>query len=241
MLKEAIKYIVELAAPKTEIIGGEVYSDKKLERISYNPKAETLKVSTLSSLVDYIKNIVDAEYMTDTMILHIVSPTRVRYYSSLDVDHEREYFIEANANIPEFDFGRFYSHEEFNISIQSKFIEGVTDRALLLKFSGTVEAGSVAEYGDDGISQKATVKTGIASKGDALIPNPVFLAPYRTFVEVEQPASQFVFRMKQDARGDIACALFEADGGAWKKKAIENIRSYLTENLKETQGIIILS
>lgn len=44
-----------------------------------------------------------------------------------------------------------------------------------VKFAGTVESGTLAEYGDDGVTQKATVKTGIASKGDAIVPNPVKL------------------------------------------------------------------
>lgn len=61
------------------------------------------------------------------------------------------------------------------------------DRDLILKFAGTVENGTIAQYGDDGVTQKATVKTGIASKGDAIVPNPVRLRPYRTFIEVEQP------------------------------------------------------
>ena len=30
---------------------------------------------------------------------------------------------------------------------------------------------------------------------DVIVPNPVLLAPYRTFQEIEQPFSNFVFRM----------------------------------------------
>ena len=94
-------------------------------------------------------------------------------------------------------YSLYLSFHTILIYLQSKFLDS-TDRALLLKFAGTVEAGSIAEYGDDGVSQKATVKTGIASKGDALVPSPVSLVPFRTFVEVQQPVSSFVLRMKQD-------------------------------------------
>ena len=108
-----------------------------------------------------------------------------------------------------------------------------TDRELLLKFSGAVENGTVAEYGDDGVTQKVTVRQGIASKTDAIVPNPVRLRPYRTFIEVDQPVSEFIFRMKDSH--EICCALFEADGGAWKNEAMENVKEYLQEALADLE------
>lgn len=120
--------------------------------------------------------------------------------------------------------------EKFCIGLQSKFLP-TEDRELLFKFAGTVEAGTISQYSDDGVSQKATIKTGIASKGEAVIPNPVTLKPYRTFLEVEQPESQFVFRMKEGPDG-IMCGLFEADGGAWQMKAMQDIKDYLFTELE---------
>ena len=240
MLKNAIQYIIDLAAPTVKEIKGETYSDKKLNRISYIPRARNIEMNTLSSLVDYIKSGVDA--FGGEMIIHVQSPTRVALYSALDCEREREYVVEVNANVPEFGFNRFDNHESFCIGVQSKFVDDPqTDKAILLKFAGTVEAGSVAEYGDDGISQKATVKTGIASKGEAIIPSPVVLKPFRTFVEVEQPLSYFVFRMKDERCGGIQCALFEADGGAWKIEAKKAIKAYLTEALKDYPNFVIIS
>jgi len=64
------------------------------------------------------------------------------------------------------------------------------------------------------------------------VPNPVTLRPYRTFSEVEQPASQFVFRMKTGGSSP-SCALFNADGGAWALEAIENIKRWLSDRLPE--------
>ncbi len=241
MIKKAFEYIVGLSSPAILEIGCETYSDKPLNRISYVPRASSIEMNTLSSLIDYIKSGVDA--FADQMIIHVQSPTRVRMYSALDCEREREYVVEVNAQIPRFNFDQFQDHESFCIGVQSKCIDDPeTDKALLLKFAGTVEAGSVSEYGDDGISQKATVKTGIASKGDALVPSPVRLKPFRTFAEVEQPDSSFIFRMKEDkySKG-IQCALFEADGGAWKLDAMEAIHAYLKENLEGFDNFIIIS
>lgn len=160
----------------------------------------------------------------------------------LDPNRDRETLVVVRARVPEFYFNRFINQEEFCINMQSKFIDAsATDRALLLKFAGTVESGTLAEYGDDGVTQKATVKTGIASKGDAIVPNPVKLKPYRTFLEVDQPVSEFIFRMKQDKYDGVLCALFEADGGAWKMEATERIKKYLESELKEYSDFTVIS
>lgn len=240
MIKKAIEYIVGMVEPHFKEHEGYLYSDKPLERIDYNPKAAKIEMNTLSSLVDYIKANVDE--MSGKMIIHVQSPTKVQMYSQLDYERKREYMVEVNAQVPDFRFNQFTDHEPFCINLQSKFIDAPgTDRTLLLKFAGTVEAGTVAEYGDDGVTQKATVKTGIASKGEAIVPNPVILQPYRTFVEVPQPYSQYIFRMKQDKYDGIQCALFEADGGAWKIEAMRAIKEYLEVQLEGIEGFIIIS
>lgn len=239
MIKSALEYIVGLQKPNIiEARDGEQYSDKSLERISYNPKAREIELTTLSSLIEYIKSGVDK--MQGDMIVHVKTPQKVALYSSLDDERMREYVIEVNAELPTFLFGRYLGHEEFCIGLQSKFLKN-NDRELLLKFAGTVEAGTIANYGDDGVTQKATVKTGVASKSDAVVPSPVLLKAYRTFVEIEQPECQYIFRMRQDRDQGIECALFEADGGAWKLQAMQSIKEYLRVNLTEMQGYIVIA
>lgn len=238
MIQKALEYIVGMKKPEIVTIKGENYSDKSLQRISYNPKAEPIEMNTLSSLIAYIRAHIDG--MQGNMIIHVQSPTRIEMYSQLDGERKRECVAVVKAQVPEFKFGQYIEHEPFCVSIQSKFLPEF-DRALLLKFAGTVEAGTVAQYGDDGVTQKATVKTGIASKGDAIVPNPVTLQPYRTFVEVEQPVSQFIFRMKQDKYDGIVCALFEADGGAWKMDAMLAIKEYIGEQIKDIEGFLVIS
>lgn len=238
MIKEALQYIVGMSAPSIREIGGHTYSDKPLTYIAHNPKASSVEMTTLSSLVEYIK--ADIDTMREKMIVHVTSPTCVELYSQLDDDRKREYLVEVKAQVPEFRYGNYMDHESFLIALQSKFIPN-DDRELLLKFAGTVENGTLAQYGDDGVTQKATVKTGIASKGDVIVPNPVKLRPFRTFIEVEQPESSFVFRMREGANGEIACAIFEADGGAWKNTAMKNIKEYLQFELADLPQFTVIS
>lgn len=236
MIKEALEYIVGLKTPVITEIDGNTYSDKPLNRISYVPYAKTIGMKTLTSLVEYIKANIDS--MSERMIVHVISPTEVHLYSSLDADRKREYLVEVNAELPDFRFGSFIDHENFVIALQSKFVPN-EDRDLVLKFAGTVEDGTVAEYGDDGVTQKATIKTGVASKADAVVPNPVNLIPYRTFLEVQQPASDFIFRMKSSC--GVQCAIFEADGGAWKNETMSRIKNYLALELSEYPQFTVIS
>lgn len=237
MIKEALEYIVGLRKPNMVALDGATFSDKDLRRVSFNPKADAIRLNTLSSLVEYIKAFRDE--MEDRMIVHVTSPTKVRLFSGLDYERKRECMAEAEALLPRISFDSYIDHEAFCIGLQAKFVESA-DRALLLKFAGTVEAGTIAEYGDNGVTQKATIKTGIASKSDAIVPNPVNLMPYRTFLEVDQPMSAFVFRMKGKGEDDISCALFEADGGAWKNDAMKNVARYLAVELAGTDGITVI-
>ena len=195
-------------------------------------------MNTLTSLVDYLKAGVDS--MADKMLVQVVSPMKVRVLSMLDADRKREELVDVEAMIPDFEYGRYMGNERFIIALQSKFIAN-DDRALLLQFAGTVKDESIAQYGDDGVTQKATIKTGITSVGDAVVPNPVKLRPFRTFIEVEQPESAFVFRMRQAEGHGVECAIFEADGGAWKNAAMKSIKEYLQYELAELPQFTVIS
>lgn len=247
MIKEALQYIVGLSEAKVQDItlaDGTVqtYSDKLLHRLQKHiPMVDkAIEMCTLTSLVDYIKGNIDS--MSDKMIIQVVDPETVVLFSQLNEERYREKMVVVKARIPDFRFDTYMDQENFCINLQSKFIDDPdTDRALILKFAGTMEAGTIAEYGDDGVTQKATVKTGIASKGEAIVPNPVKLRPYRTFLEVEQPASEFIFRVKQNKYDGISCAIFEADGGAWKIAATSSIKDYLQFELSGLDQFTVIS
>ena len=237
IIKEALQWIVESQQPKIVEHGLWSYTDEKLQRLDESLRAEALGMTTLSGLVDYIRSNVDL--IEGNMLVHVVSPTEVRLISPLDLDRERECLVRAKAELPGITYGKFVDAEAFLISLRSNFLQNEGAEALL-RFAGTIESGTLATYGDDGVSQTATVKKGIAGKETALVPNPVKLRPYRTFVEVTQPESEFVFRMK-DYDGGVYCAIFEADGGAWKREAMKNIRNHLEVELEDFPNFVVIS
>lgn len=242
MIKAAIEKILSLAPPNISEINGSTYSDKSLHRIDVEERAAAISMNTLTSLVDYIKGV--NEFKDILYIIQVVSPTEVRLISTLDEDRKRETLVEVTAEIPEFRFGRFIENEEFIINVQSKFLDSDSeknDKPIILQFAGNVKAGTVAEYGDSGVGQKATIKKGVASMQEVEVPSPCYLMPYRTFTEVGQPMSSFIFRVKDDKNFGVEFALFEADGGAWKNEAKANIKNFLCEQLKGIENVMVIS
>lgn len=244
--REAIKFITDLKyEPQANIVekNGELFEVnndgqvRQLQPTIGRLARETLQLSNLSSLVDYIKSNLDRT--DDTKYLHIENNLNVTLKSLLKKDGRREELVRATAHVPEFQFERYYDSESFLIALNARFVDG-HDRNELIAFAGNVKEENARQTSDDGFSQKTTVKRGIASAQEELVPNPVVLAPYRTFTEIEQVPSEFVFRMSEGPK----FALFEADGGAWINDTILLIESYLVEQLQDEindNKIVILS
>lgn len=236
MIKEALQYIIDSA--KTELINveGRTYSTAKIHPVLEHTQ-EALKVSTLDAMIEYIKS--DLDSLDYPVCIQIESPTSVKLRSHvLGEFAQRATFMEATPMIPSFPFGRFMNHEEFIIAMQSRFVS-TPDTAAILQLVGNITEENVRNVGDDGTTQTVTARAGIAKRENVPVPNPVVLAPYRTFIEVEQPESRFVFRMRSSEEGPVM-ALFEADGGAWQIAAMRVIGNYFKENLPD-QNVVILA
>ncbi|MDQ0412696.1 hypothetical protein [Mesobacillus stamsii] len=224
MIKEALQYLINLGNVEVKYENEQVYSTQPLHLLK-EPIAKPLEVRSLSGVVEYLKSKFD---VNQQLMVHVNSPTEVVAFGALNANENRNQFIQANALIPSFSFDRWYDAEEFNIKLQSTFVRN-EDRDIMLKVVGNIKEENVKTVGDDGVSQAVSAKVGVATVATVQVPNPVVLKPYRTFVEVDQPESDFIFRMQNGPR----CALFEADGGAWKLQAMKNIRTYLQEALAE--------
>jgi hypothetical protein len=120
--------------------------------------------------------------------------------------------------------------ENFVIALRSLFIQ---DSQLddLVRLAGNLASGSEIRQQDDGFTQQATVKAGVIMVAEKTMLPRVKLTPFRTFREATQPSSEYVFRVKGDDKGNY-CALFEADGGTWKLQAIDNVKDWLSNQLK---------
>jgi len=238
MLKEAIDRILDLARPDTIDAHGILYATLKDKHPSplYPPVPAALNFKTLTGLKDYILSELDDGLVppsTGKLALTVVGETRVDLITSMSLDgyYQRWMYATAVIEAAAFPFGTFLSQEDFVIKLQSQFVPG-DDLAGLLRTAGSITGESVQVSADDGVSQSASARRGIVLKERIDLPNPVTLRPYRTFREVDQPASKFVLRVKEGS-GGAGLALFEADGGVWKLEAVQGIKMWLKERLPE--------
>jgi hypothetical protein len=235
MIQAAINKILSLGVTKPEIINERTYSNGPVGiKAIEPPKAETLKINTLTGVVDFFED--SSEELE--MIAHVIDHKTVSLLERgfTDAWLTRSTYLTAVHESPVFKFGQFYDVEMFIIAIQSLFVQDETT-ALILKLIGNVKDEGVSNFNDDGITQQVTAKTGISLVSNVPVPNPVTLRPYRTFMEIEQPASTFVFRIKGNKGDTPICALFEADGRMWGLTAIQSIKAWLSEKIPETKII----
>lgn len=222
-----IDKIIQVSEARTFTVGSLPYSDKKLYPVD-DPAPQHLSISTLSGIVDYAKM-----YGMDSDGQHFICVS----FEGADIIcrpltkfGQIQTRLKAEAIGGKFHFGHDYDLEEFIIAIQGQFVQD-DNTAAILRVVGNIKDERVMSFGDDGITQSVTAKAGLALVKEVPVPNPITLRPYRTFMEVEQPASRFVFRLRSGDGKSPRCSLHEADGGLWKNEAIQNIKGWLRESL----------
>jgi len=232
MMETELYRAIRNDAPPTQLeIDGRRYTSHHIHAV-LDPEPKTLKVTTLTGIVEYLTKNVDGLDIK-ALIAQVEDFDHVVVWSRLSQGFaQRHAYISASFHAPAIPFGQFLPVEALIIKLQANF-EDSGDRAAVLSYIGNVKEDNIRNTKDDGISQEMTVKTGILAVEDIVLPNPVKLQPFRTFNEVAQPPSEFIFR----AQKGPAFALFEADNSAWKAEAMANIKEYLEQNVPNLQVI----
>ena len=230
MTAEAITKIEALAAPTTfralDVHGIETtFSSKPLHQVKAAPpeEAPVVPVSTLAGFADLIKANLEGQDFPGEFLIHVQDEHTVVLKARVcDPFGRRLELIRAQpVEFRKFQFGQWHDQESFAIAMMSLFADS-PDRNYVLQMASALTNESTSLSEDDGVSQKATIKAGLRTKENVTLRPRVDLAPYRTFPEVEQPISQFIFRARMS--GDTpALMLVEADGGRWKVDAISTI------------------
>ena len=238
MTKETLDRILELnPLEQFEVDGRKYYALGGRVCTIEAPKQRSFDVASLTAICDYFSRNPDGLDLSN-VIVHIVDPRHVHLMSPPSEDWKvRDFFLAAECKPKAYPFGQPLDVESFIVALQTYFVPSDTTAALQKMVSSITDQESIA-YDDDGLGQTVTAKSGIARLATVPVPNPVELAPYRTFLEVLQPASAFIFRLSKGTRGP-QCVLHEADGGNWQLEAVMDIRSYLQVKLPE--GTVILA
>lgn len=219
MLAEAIQKIINLAANGEHLINGEVYTDKPVTRV---PVCYDKPEAFLLAGLDGIAKVIDTEVSlhASPVVIRVTDPEIVDVFSTYLPDMSRYKAYVAKADVPGFRDG-YNDHMETIIRLRSRFAPN-DGQAYLLELLRTMNMEQSAQSNDNGVTQTITARHGVALSQTVSVKPIVKLKPYRTFLEVEQPESEFLLRINSEGR----VGLFEADGGAWKLQAKKNIVDY---------------
>lgn len=226
MLKEAIEKITELAQIQTFNIDGHTYASDRLNRIDPPvDRPKSIPVTGLDSICKLIRE--ELGKVGTTVFIQVEEHDTVRVFTTFLDDFSRNDLYQSKADVPGIKSG-YREHETALIELRSLFMPNDGTQYLLDLLSKMSKDNSVSSS-DNGVTQTVEMRQGIALKSNAKVNPRVSLKPFRTFLEVDQPESEFLLRIDEDGR----IGLFEADGGVWKLEAKQNISKYFENQLKD--------
>lgn len=227
MLKAFVEKIASMSGPKTFVIEGKTFASERL--VEVNPVKDiprSIDVNGLDSICKLVRN--EVGKVARKLFIQCESYRDVNVFSTYGDDFERYYLYTCKADTPAVTMGRYMSYENAVIEIRSLYMPN-DDTKYLLQLLSSISNESKVTSTDNGVTQKVEAKSGIALSSMVEVKPRVSLKPFRTFLEVEQPESEFLLRISQD--GNIG--MFPADGGVWKLEATRNIAAYFETELKD--------
>ena len=224
MLAKMIDKIVSLKETKIFEIGGQTYADASLTRIPpHVDRPDCISVSGLDSICKLIRT--ELEKVGTTIMVQVKSNDTVEVMTTYLSDFSRNTLYRAKADAPGLRTG-FRGREVALIELRSLCIPNEGTAYLLDLLSRMTNENSVSTN-DNGVTQTVEARQGVALNAVVEIKHRVMLRPFRTFLEVEQPESEFLLRVDPDE----GIGFFEADGGIWKLEAKKNIADYFLKNM----------
>lgn len=245
MIAEALAYIREKMSPAiryqmpdgSDVFDHPVFRAPEPEFAKPVPLATALIVSTLASFAEYLGRNMDALNLS-VHVVHVAEPGKVLLVSSLESFHRRrETALMAHYESPALPYlDKWLSLEDATVGLMTVFT-GQEGRDGLLAMLKSVKSERAEIREDDGLAQKVNVMAGVTTVATVKVPNPVLLAPYRSFPGElgAQPVSPFVVRLR-DGQGGVEVIFKSADGGAWEVAAVEAVAQFLEAKLAGADG-----
>jgi len=226
MLAKLIDKIVTLKETKTFEINGQTYADAPLTRIPpHVDRPECIRVSGLDGICKLIRT--ELAKIDTVVMVQAKSHNTVEVMTTYLPDFSRNILYRAEADAPGLRTG-FRGREAALIELRSLFIPNEGTAYLLDLLSKMTDENKVSTN-DNGVTQTVEARQGVALNAMVEVKPRVMLRPFRTFLEVEQPESEFLLRVDADE----GIGFFEADGGIWKLEAKKNIADYFNTNLTD--------
>lgn len=240
--KDALEYSAQQAKPIVVEVGRSKFAlwpegtVEELIPAPRSPRPDTLPLSSLEALVTLVKTEAVPRLMKSqdvrerTVYITVPSFGTVRVFSNPDMADEgfRPVLYEAEAvDIPGWSNDAQLGFEQAQIALRTRF-QHTEDADYCLMLLSQISMGAKVTYSDNGVATSVVTQKGVALQDNQLIRPLVRLRPYRTFQEVDQPASEFHIRI-----GEKGIRFIESDGGMWKLDARRTVRDYLREALRD--------
>lgn len=190
--------------------------------------AHFLDSKTLESITAWLECPEVHESAGGEYFINVPRQNDVLLYSRVTETGQRNLIVRAQHEETRFSFGQYMCIEDFIINVQTCFVD-TPEKQQVINFASKVKGEKVEICEDNGIAQVVSVVDKVGRLEDKSTNPIITLKPRRTFCEVEQPSSLCLFRVKR-VSGELCCGLFEADSGAWKVEAIQNIVKYFREH-----------
>jgi hypothetical protein len=230
MIKQALEYLVSLRRPDIEKIPHctERLFVTQTGKYLFSPEPTTIIVSTLEGVVK-AASYFDA-LVPNHMFIVFNGVDEVLVKVNHDLYAKSYTMIHAVAKTTRFRFDQYMNVEDFIIASLAGF-EPTEDLKKMLSYVGNMTDLAEQSYKEDGVSQAITIKRSVVKASNERIENPLLLAPYRTFPEIEQERSQFILRVKKDEKsGALMCALFNRDDSVWERNCLQRLKVWIKEH-----------
>ncbi len=231
MLKEAIEKILEINKPVLEVVEGRTFAigSEGVEEIRPTlDKPDSLALTSLDALVKLIRTEVLLGMTSAPLYMTIPNHLTVRCFmhpsEALRYARPEPYMVTA-TDVPGWEARTELPFEEALIALRTRF-QPTNDTEYALKLLSDITTGAKITFNDNGVATTVVTKKGIDLQSNQPIRPIISLKPYRTFQEVEQPASEYLIRIS-----DRGISFIEADGGMWKLKARQTVKEYFDKAL----------
>lgn len=242
MLKEFIQHIQETTKPQILNMNGTTFAVNadggvnEIRPIIDHPEALTLH--SLNALAKLVKT--EAACAEELLYITIPDHLTVRCFGRPNPEgrwHRQTYYEVKATDVPGWGEKVQMSFDEMQIALRTRF-QQTQDMPYVQKLLSEISTGAKVTFNDSGVATTIVTKKGIDLQANETIRPIVTLRPYRTFQEVDQPESMFLIRINE--RG---IAFVEADGGMWKLKARETVKSSLETMLADevASGAVIVA
>lgn len=205
---------------------------REIEKKEYRIE-NSIRLTDLKSFCELIKSEIDK--IGQTLFIQVVNPTTVRAFTTFDEKKRRVLPYECGWGGRIYNFDTWNGYEEFVINLRANFVP-TDDTQNVIKMIANIVNCDKQELTDDGVSQSVRTQRG-TQVGMQEVKSIIKLAPFRTFADVEQPVSEFLFRIKDNG---TRFGLFEADGGRWQLEAKKNIAEYIKGQFKGIETVKVL-